>query len=419
MRRWISAPLVVALLALAACGDGSDGSGGSDDPTEAGGETLEAEVVALAPGDPALRRETGVTVFDPADAEGAAALFGRDERSEVVAAVAEVDLDGRTLLGGVVHVGCGLADSVVVVVEDDVVRLRPDDASDPDDGDVECIVATVTAALVAVPTAELPAAYREPGAAPATTGDGGGGEVAGDVLLVTPTGYEAPAVADPGLVRDAVDVDALVGRYGVEEEAPALRSRVERGGEVLVAGVVGEACEPPVGGRVVRDGNGIELVPDHGDPGPGPDAACDAIAQALVVVAVAATDVEGVATVGTAPADGPVGVGPVHVVQAVDVGAEPLAVVAADEGGVDAVLAGIAGAPPLDLPPVEDDAVRLVFVVDGCQPGTGELVADLGAGTVRAEVQQVGRPVECEALTPHVVVADLAGGHADLQPVTR
>jgi hypothetical protein len=145
-----------------------------------------------------------------------------------------------------------------------------------------------------------------------------------------------------------------------------------------------------------------------------PDLACDEAVSALVVVAVDPADVEGVETVDGAPADGPTGVGVVRAVEPLDVGAEPLA--RPFDGRLDP--SAHPGLDPLDLPAVEDGAVRLVFVVEACQPDTAELVADLDAGTVRAEAQQSGARVDCDAFSPYLVVADLAADHADLDPVT-
>jgi len=212
-------------------------------------------------------------------------------------------------------------------------------------------------------------------------------------------------------VRDRVDLDALLGRYGAGEPDPALLARIESGAEVLVAGAVSGGCELPSDATVVRTGTDLELELD--DPAADPDLVCDEAVSALVVVAVDPADVEGVETVAGDPADGPTGVGVVQAVESVDIGAEALAARLADTD-----LAGIPGAPALDLPPVEADAERLVFVVEACQPDTAELIADLDAGTVRAEAQQSGARYDCDALSTHLVVADLSADHADLDPVT-
>lgn len=239
-----------------------------------------------------------------------------------------------------------------------------------------------------------------------------GAGLLGEVVLIEPTGYEPADTARPGLVRDDVDLEALFGRYDLGRPDPELAARIEIGEEVLVAGVVGDRCTAPTDAYVTLVGDALELTAGYG-PDQLEDEVCDAQAQALVVVAVAADDVAGAATVNGDPADGPTGVGTVPVVEPLGVDAEPLAA-ALDE--VD--LASIPGAPAeLDLPPVAPDAVRLAFVVLACEPDTAELVADLGGGTVRAEAQQTGDRVECEALSPHLVIADLGADHADLEPV--
>jgi hypothetical protein len=272
----------------------------------------------------------------------------------------------------------------------------------------------VTAAVVSVATDDLPADL-----VPTTTTtdpevivDGpaaGGDDIEGELVLLEPSRYESPDVTGPGLVRDRVDLEAILGRYGLDEPSRALLDRVETGEEVLVPFRVGGSCTLPTEVSVVRQGDGLWPV-EFEDPD-ADDLVCDEVVQGLALIAVAATDVEGVTAVADAPADGPTGVGADPLVFSVEIGAESLA---APLDEVD--LSDIPGAPDLDLAAPEDGAVRLAFVVDACAADTAELVADHGAGTVRAEAQQAGDRVDCDALSPHLVIADLAPDRTDLTP---
>lgn len=417
MRRLLTA-FVLAVLVLAGCGDGSDdttttGTGG-DDPPPASTGGLDAEVIHLAEGVPPFDGPRAVQVYDAGDPEAAAALFVDPEAATEDLAAA--DLDGRTLLGGLVSEGCFPAGDVSVQVVEDSVVFQAEDV-DPKEGEVDCARAVVTSALVAVATDDLPEGFDvEPTGPtgvtePTVPTPPGADEVPSEVVLVEGARHEADEVAGPGLVRDRVDLEALYGRYGLGEPDPALLARVESGQSVLVAGAVSGGCELPEGGRLVRAGaDGLEWAFDL--PPEDPDLFCDEAVSALVVVAVDPADVEGIETIDGDPLDGPTGVGVVQTVQPVDVDAEPLAARLADVG-----LSAVPGAPDLDLVGPADGAVRLVFVVEACQPDTAELVADLDAGTVRAEAQQSGDRVECDALSPHLVIADLAADHADLDPV--
>ncbi|HEX7134287.1 MAG TPA: hypothetical protein VF228_17055 [Iamia sp.] len=280
MRRLL-APLALAALALVACGDGSDDTTTTGRSGPGGG--LATEVVHIGEGVPPLDGPPAVQVLDPAEA---AALFvDADAAAEAVAAA---DLDGRTLLGGLVHEGCFTAGGVSVDVVDDAVVFTAEDVS-PAEGDVDCVRAVVTSALVAVPTDALPDGYGE-----------SAGEVPGEVVLLEPSRHESSDATGPGLVRDRVDLEAVLGRYGLDEPDEALLSRVETGDEVLVAGRVGGACELPIDVTVRRTGADLELVEEY-DPD-APEVVCDEAVQGLVLIAVAATDVEGVETVGGDPA---------------------------------------------------------------------------------------------------------------------
>jgi hypothetical protein len=422
MRRRIPALLALAVVllaaALAGCGDGGDdtttsGPGGDRPPASSG--DIDAEVIHLAEGVPPFDGPRAVQVYDATDPEGAAALFVDPEAA--TEDLAGADLDGRTLLGGLVSEGCFQAGDVSVQVVEDSVVFQAEDI-DPQEGEVDCARAVVTSALVAVATDDLPEGFddeptdttevTEPTVAPPPDAD----EVPSEVVLVEGTRHESDEVAGPGLVRDRVDLEALYGRYGLGEPDPALLGRVEAGRSVLVAGPVSGGCQLPEGGRLVRTGaDGLEWAFDV--PPEDPDLVCDEAVSALVVVAVDPADVEGVETIDGDPADGPTGVGVVQVVDPVDGEAEPLAARLAD---VD--LAAIPHERDIDLAAPVDGAVRLVFVIEACQPDTAELVADLDAGTVRAEAQQSGPRVDCDALGPHLVIADLAADHADLDPVT-
>ncbi len=387
------APLLVGLaLVLTACGDGGDGettTSPSTTTTPDGGDVsrrdvLDAEVLALAEGDPpAGGDEDEVRVLDPDDPDAAAELFVEAERDEVRAAVGGADVDGRTLLGGVIHVGCFPAGEVVVAVVEGELSLDAD-RLDPQEGEVECYRAVVTAAVVSVRTADLPAGLpTEP-----TVDPGPSGALPGELALLEEIPYQEDDAPGPGLVRDRVDLEAVLARYGLEEPDRALLGRVETGDEVLVAGVVGGGCALPDDVRVGRVGGDLSLV-EEDDP-EGPDLDCDAVVHGLALVAIAAEDVGDAATVQGDPVDGPTGVGVIASVEPVEVGTDPSA-----ERGEDG---------------------RLTFVVEACAPDTAELVADLAAGTVRAEAQQEGF-VACDAYSPYEVVADLLPAYADLEPV--
>lgn len=435
MRR-ISALLAVPalLLLLAGCGDDGDDSTTVVDgppPTEETEPTetteavptdgpLDAELLVIGSGLPALDGPPAVRVIDPDDRETARRVFSSGHWNLVDEALADADLTGRTLLGGVVHEGCFPAGGVSVELVDGTVVFTAEDV-DEQEGEVDCAQAVITSALVSVATDDLPQDGDDP--SPTTTTDPdieidgpevGADNILGDVVVIEPTDYEPAGTVGPGLARDRVDVEALYGRYDLGEPDAALLARVESGEDVLVAGVLGEECTPPTGAYVTVFGDELELSAAHDADQIEDDRVCDALAQAVVVVAVGSDEVEGVATVNGDPADGPTGVGAVLAVEAVDIGAEPLA---APFDEVDP--ATLPGAPDLDLPAVEGDAVRLVFVVEACQPDTAELIADLGAGTVRVEAQQSGASVDCDAFSPYLVVADLAAAHADLEPVTE
>jgi hypothetical protein len=323
MRLRIVALLTVLVLALAACGDG-DGTtatgpgGGSGDPPVSA--TVDAEVIVLAEGAWPIAGGAEVRVLDPSDPEAAAALFIEDERDAVIAAVGEADVDGRTLLGGVVHSGCFPAGGVSVAVVDDGVVFTAEEV-DEDEGHVDCYRAIVTTALVTVATDDLPGGFgddeptdptdptgpTEPGS-PAPPGDD---EVPGEVVLIEAARHESDETPGPGLVRDRVDLEALLARYDAGEPDRTLLARLESGAEVLVAGAVTGGCELPSDATVVRTGTDLELELDY--PATDPDLVCDEAVSALVVVAVNPADVEAVETVAGAPADGPTGVGVVPV----------------------------------------------------------------------------------------------------------
>ena len=422
MRRLLTA-FVLAVLVLAGCGDGSDDTTttktGGDDPPPASSGDLDAEVIHLAEGVPPFDGPRAVQVYDAADPEAAAALFVDPEAATEDLAAA--DLKGRTLLGGLVSEGCFPAGDVSVQVVEDSVVFQAEDV-DPQEGEVDCARAVVTSALVAVDTDALPEGFggepsgptgttevTEPTVSPPPDAD----EVPSEVVLVEGTRHESDEVAGPGLVRDRVDLEALYGRYGLGEPDPALLGRVESGQSVLVAGAVSGGCQLPEGGRLLRTGaDGLEWAFAY--PPEDPDLFCDeAVGAALVVVAVDPADVEGVETIDGDPLDGPAGVGVVQVVEPLGPDAEPLAQPLEvleppylPESGRS-----------FDLAAPADGAVRLMFVVEACRPDTAELVADLDAGTVRAEAQQSGPAVDCDAFTPHLVIADLSADHADLDPV--
>ncbi|HMJ75269.1 MAG TPA: hypothetical protein VK507_04820 [Iamia sp.] len=422
MRLRIVALLVPLVLALAACGGGSDDTtssgpgGGPDDPPASG--TLDAEVLFLAEGEYPLEGDPAVEVLDPADPDGAATLFIEPERDAAVEAVQAADLDGRTLLGGTVQVGCFTAGGVSVEVIDDGVVFHAEDVDDQE-GEVECARAVVTAALVSVATDALPDGFGDDPTdptgptEPTSPEPPGDDEVPGEVVQIDPARHEADDGAGPGLVRDQVDYEALLGRYGLGEPDPAVLARLESGADVLVADAVSGGCELPTDATVIRTDTDLALELDH--PPVDPDLACDEAVSALVVVAVSSAAVEGIETVDGDPADGPTGVGVVHAIEPLDIDAERSA--ERFDGSLDPTV--YPGLPDLDLGPVAEDGQRLVFVVEACQPATAELIADLGSGTVRAETQQTGGDiVDCDALSPFLVVADLAADHADLDPVT-
>jgi hypothetical protein len=109
----------------------------------------------------------------------------------------------------------------------------------------------------------------------------------------------------------------------------------------------------------------------------------------VAVVAVARTEVPEDVTVDGEPASAPVGPGTVHAVERLG-------------GDVE----------DLGLPPVPERSQRLAFVVEGCEAATAELVVTAG-GEVTAVLRQadeVNGRVECEALEPYLVVADLPAG---------
>lgn len=403
--------LAVALVALVGCGDDGDDTRTRGTEPPPGGE-IDAEVIHLAEGEPPLDGPPAVSVVEP---DRAAELFVEAERQAASEAIADADLEGRVLLGGLVDEGCFLAGGVSVREVDGAVVFHADDL-DPQEGEVDCARAVVTVAVVAVDTEDLPADIETvpPTTDPDVEVDGpaaGGDDVLGDVVLLEATRYESSDVPGPGLARDRVDLEAVLGRYGLDEPSRGLLAHVETGGEVLVPFRVGGSCSLPLEVSVVRTEDGLWPIERY-DP-EDEDIVCDAVVQGLALIAVDADDVEGVTSVDDAPADGPTGAGVVQVVEPLDIGADPLAAVY-DEGEV----AALPGAPDLDLPPAEGDAVRLAFVVEACSPDTAELVADHDAGTVRAEAQQSGDRVDCDALAPHLVIADLAPGHTDLQPVT-
>ncbi len=418
----------VAVLGLVGCGGGSEPSTSGPGGTEAvdaseptAGEEIEAEVLHLAEGEPLLDRPRSVQVVPPDDVTVATRLFVPGERNAARRAIREAELAGRTPLAGVVHEGCFPAGGVSVRIVDEGVVFHAEDL-DEAEGEVECLQPVVTAAVVVVDTDDLPAVVAAAATTTTTTvpddfiHDGpaaGGDELDGEAVVVAPSPREWPDDVGPGLVRDAVDLEALLGRFDAGEPDPDLVARLEGegGDEVLVPVVAAGPCGLPVGGTVVRTAVGVDVVIDF--PDTGPDVECGARVSGLVVIAVAAADVAGVEEVAGDPADGPSGVGVVHAVEPLDVDADLLAGTLAE---VD--IATIPGAPDLDLPPVAARAVRLAFVVDACQPDTAELIADHDAGTVRVVAQQSGARVECEAPSPYLVVADLGFDHADLEPVT-
>lgn len=377
---------------------------GSVEPTSGTG-VLDAEVLFLGdgtdpdPGDPTARYVD--------DADEFAELFFPGDPGPVADAVADADLDGRQLVGGVAHTGCFLAGGATLRLDGEGLRLVGTDL-DPEEGDVDCARAVVTVVLVSVDTEVLGA---EPGAGAPTEPAGDPSDIPVTTVLVQ-TGARDTArnTPGPGIARDRADLLALYGRFDAGEPTQDLLDRIDRGGEVVIGDAVGDQCEPPVGARLVVDGDDVSLEaigPETPD-----DIACDALSQAFVVV-IAPVDA---VPAGTPVDDDPTGVGVVLAVEpvAADTAPDAFALGREDDDRLRAM-----GAPDLDAEPLAEGARRLAFVVPGCASAAAELVADVEAGTVHAVLQQAEVPgVECDSLTPYLVVADLDPALADeLEPV--
>lgn len=268
----------------------------------------------------------------------------------------------------------------------------------------------------------------DPTTGPSTSASGSSGssaptdDVPSTVLRLEP-GHRnlAASTPGPGVARTRAEGAALLGRFGLDPDDEEVLAHLDTGEEVVVAALVGDSCDPPTGAVVAHAAtSGLDIVGIS--PPTEEGLVCDAFATATVVLALAAEDVPPGTEVEGSSDDNPTGVGVVHAVVPVDEQPGQVAAWAQAPHLADA-LAAIPGAPTvaeLDLPPADrpDDA-WLLFVVDGCMAEEAELVADVDAGAVTAEVHQAPGPETlCEVATPYLVVATLDPSlSAELDPV--
>lgn len=251
---------------------------------------------------------------------------------------------------------------------------------------------------------------------------GSEGEVVpGEVELLAEGSDGDPEGAGPGLIVDAVDLRAFAGRFlggqdGASETVDELVTELDGGdgdGRLFVGGVVSSGCFAPDGVELRRDGRDLRLVPTGLEEDP--DVVCARAITTVAVVAVARTEVPEDVTVDGEPASAPVGPGTVHAVERLGGDVEPSILEVDSDRDLERLLAGLDVAlsvEDLGLPPVPERSQRLAFVVEGCEAATAELVVTAG-GEVTAVLRQadeVNGRVECEALEPYLVVADLPAG---------
>lgn len=265
--------LVAALLVLLTTACGGDDGGGArapgpdDDPTtttddpqapggEPEGELLAAEPLVVAEGLDSDPDAPGPGLLvDEVDLRAFAGRFWvgvdgvDDQLDEALDALEGHDLDGRVMVGGVVATGCVLVLEVELRLVDGDLRLGPAEAPDeaPEDGDVECVRAVTTVAVVSVDRDDLPDGVTVAGEdADAQVGPG---EVVAFGSVddgERPDAVEVIGFGQLDAVLDGIDGALPAGALGLDEAAPDVRRFV-----LVVQGCGADTAEILVAGEEI------------------------------------------------------------------------------------------------------------------------------------------------------------------------
>lgn len=292
------------------------------------------------------------------------------------------------------------------------------------------LVLTALAALATVPAAcgddretkiDTAPVSTTPVASAPRTGEGGDGEgevVASEVVVLDEGDDADPDGRGPGLIVDGAGLRAFAGRFFAagDEEAAATLAEVADDlpggdGQVFVGGVVAMGCSVPDDVELRRTGDDLRLEPVREAPEPEPIECVRAITT-VAVVAVDRATLPDEPTVDGEPASAPVGPGEVVAFERLGGEAARTATEVRSLDELEALLADLDGAPAVEglaLTEVDPEQRRFLFVLGGCQAVTAELViADDQITAVARQDGDPGEQVECEALEPYLVVADVA-----------
>lgn len=262
-----------------------------------------------------------------------------------------------------------------------------------------------------VPTASVTSAPTS------TEGGVGEGEVVEAEVVVMAEGADIdPDGRGPGLIVDGVGLRAFAGRFFAGDEvAVATLEEVadssDLDGRVFVGGVVAVGCSVPDAVELRQTGDDLRLEPVRSAPESEP-VECVRPITTVAVVAVDRAVLPDEPTIAGEAASSPAGPG--EVVAFERIGGEwsrsATEVRSLDE--LEALLVGIEAAPAVEelaLAEADPAVRRFAFVVGGCQAVTAELV--IAGDEISAVARQglaPGQQVECEALEPYLVVADVA-----------
>lgn len=250
-----------------------------------------------------------------------------------------------------------------------------------------------------------------------TDAGGGGGEVVESEVVVLAEGADVdPEGRGPGLIVDGVGLQAFAGRFfSANEAAAATVEQVDDAsgldGLVLVGGVVAVGCSVLDDVELRQVGDDLRLEPVRAAPESEP-VECVRPITTVAVVSIDRSRLPDEPTIAGEAASSPVGPGEVVAFASLGQEAAPMGTEVRSLDELEALLVGIDGAPAVEelaLAEADPAVRRFAFVAGGCQAVTAEVVI-AGDEIAAAASQRVapGQQVECEALSPYLVVADVS-----------